>query len=395
MFDLIQNAMSNSKGGIVEATFDVTYGYPTTFYIDYDINSVNDEEYYSITHFSPYNVWKQTYLDNYNKWQTTVIEQASSYVYTYERLCFCTPESLGPFEVIVENVDAGVATQVTNLATDSVLDNTIWKIPTINELFTTIGEALLIEGDSNSYETNMGLPAYSVSVEYDKDYGYPRNIAIDYVELIADEEYYGYASNLILVMEATTTDGGNGDGGATVTSTDPPTTSSPTKSPTTSSPTESPNVAVTGSPTTMAPSTTTSAPIVITATSQPTTESPQTTTTEPPSSMPTGGMMVESPTTTPPTSDSMTSSSANSTESPTESNMTFAPTNSSSPSASPTFTPSPTLTSSPTTNSSVSSDGSNLTSSAPSLSYNKVLGMKCTGIGLVFIVAAVHALLLL
>merc|ERR1712187_81012 len=49
--------------------------------------------------------------------------------------------------------------------------------PTLDKLFTIIQDAI-------------NANAFRVSVEYDEEHGYPTSIAIDYDEMIADEEFF-------------------------------------------------------------------------------------------------------------------------------------------------------------------------------------------------------------
>lgn len=85
-----------------------------------------------------------------------------------ERSCFCTPESLGPFGVRVENgrVAFAVADGQT-VPTDRVLS--------IEDLFDLL-------------ETAYREEAHLVAVEYDPVFGFPSEVYIDYDENMSNEE---------------------------------------------------------------------------------------------------------------------------------------------------------------------------------------------------------------
>ena len=209
VFDLIQDAIDTNAVSI-DVTFDEMYGYPADVVIDYD-DMIADEEYYlTIDAFSPYSAWLDDYNTHKQTWENNMKVMATAdgstsdngggsrmaYEYTYTRICFCQEEFLGPFNVKVD--ENGVVTEVTNIGDhekNMVVDttgNTMWNVPTITEVFETIENALL--------PSDGELPAFSLDVVYDKKYGFPQDIYIDFDERIADEEFGAIISNVKLIV---------------------------------------------------------------------------------------------------------------------------------------------------------------------------------------------------
>lgn len=96
-----------------------------------------------------------------------------SYEYVLERLCFCPPESRGPYLVRVED---GEVAAVLDPATGEPVDpeDDRW-IVSLDGLFDVIVDAL--ERD-----------AHELRVEYDPELGFPAEIFIDYRKQVIDEE---------------------------------------------------------------------------------------------------------------------------------------------------------------------------------------------------------------
>ena len=90
-----------------------------------------------------------------------------AYRYQIQYSCFCPPEAMGPFTVLVRNgTEATSEEAVPEFVT----------LPTIEELFVIIEEA-------------YAQDASTVEVTYEERLGYPLAIFIDYDEMMADEEY--------------------------------------------------------------------------------------------------------------------------------------------------------------------------------------------------------------
>ncbi|MEM6327145.1 MAG: DUF6174 domain-containing protein [Bacteroidota bacterium] len=91
-----------------------------------------------------------------------------TYTMTLSRACFCLPESLGPFEVRVEN--GAIVSAMRDGQPVPASD-----VLTVDALFDLLEDA---------YDEG----AHSVRAEYDAALGFPLSVSIDYDEDIADEE---------------------------------------------------------------------------------------------------------------------------------------------------------------------------------------------------------------
>lgn len=96
----------------------------------------------------------------------------TNYRYTITRSCECTPESTGPVTVEVRN----------GLVVDRRYQSGAAVSPQYSEIFTTV------PGLFDIIEEAVALPAASLSVRYNEDYGYPESIAIDWVAGAVDDE---------------------------------------------------------------------------------------------------------------------------------------------------------------------------------------------------------------
>lgn len=114
------------------------------------------------------------FLVNKNKWEALNI---NSYSFTLQISCFCTEETLLPKNVKVVN------NKIT-LVNETPFDHQDhWGVMTITQFFDEIENA-----------EREGV--FMLSVEYDKDKGFPTSIYIDREEMIADEEIGYTVTNL-------------------------------------------------------------------------------------------------------------------------------------------------------------------------------------------------------
>ncbi|MFM7839411.1 MAG: DUF6174 domain-containing protein [Chitinophagaceae bacterium] len=93
----------------------------------------------------------------------------SSYSYTFKRYCFCTPEGVGPFQIVVLQ---GKIVTVNGQPYDSGGTNQLF---TIDQLFESVDQYL----DSRPYYSR---------VIYNNQYGFPEDVYIDFNKDVADEE---------------------------------------------------------------------------------------------------------------------------------------------------------------------------------------------------------------
>ena len=96
----------------------------------------------------------------------------ADYTYTLERGCFCLPQVTTP--VIVEVRGGVVLSRRYATSGDAVDPQLAAFFPTIDGLFTEIEDA--------------ARRADHLDAEYDRTYGYPRHVYIDYTSKGADDE---------------------------------------------------------------------------------------------------------------------------------------------------------------------------------------------------------------
>lgn len=135
---------------------------------------------------------KQQNLDtNEAKWDTLIGGDTScGYVMKFRRICFCPPEYLGPFQVVVNSTEE-VASAIYLNSTTSAGDlagtpadpDDTWLI-TIEDAFDTVQEAI-------------NQNAHRVDVTYHPTMGYPSAVSIDYDVMIADEEVYFWIEDVV------------------------------------------------------------------------------------------------------------------------------------------------------------------------------------------------------
>jgi len=127
-----------------------------------------------------YKAIHQAWQNAKQKWQKV---NASHYIYTLQRSCFCPPESRKPMRIRVNNNKI----KLVLLVPENIEKPTNFTgAKTVDELFTLIEQA-------------MQRKAASIKVSYDPRFGYPSNITIDYDKRMADEEVYYKASGMRLL----------------------------------------------------------------------------------------------------------------------------------------------------------------------------------------------------
>ena len=185
LFAVIQSAIDDNADTI-QTEYDRNYGHPTYVYIDYSDDDGSDPKYsFRIETLIDLRVTesRQTELDTHRAlWDS---HRAIDYDYYYRRSCFCMEDYTRKFEVQVRNdtVDAAFVAEDGTAAPDDLLEN--W-LPTIDGIFDQIQSAI-------------GGSAYSMTIRYNETYGYPMSVSVDYNQMMADEELYVSASDLIIL----------------------------------------------------------------------------------------------------------------------------------------------------------------------------------------------------
>ncbi|MDJ0599268.1 MAG: DUF6174 domain-containing protein [Crocosphaera sp.] len=118
----------------------------------------------------------QELKENRQLWRS---QQLKNYQYIYQQQCFCTPPSNIPLKVSIRN---DKITQVVNLNNDQLITDLTFP-QTIDQLFNIIKDA--IKGNADE-----------ILITYDKTFGYPTRVAIDYQKILADEEITYTVENL-------------------------------------------------------------------------------------------------------------------------------------------------------------------------------------------------------
>ena len=117
-------------------------------------------------------------------WRNWQLNGGANYSYVQQRLCFCTTDATAAVRISVRN---GLVTERRRVDDNTLVLTQLASIwGTVDDLFHLIDEAL------NAH-------AASLLVTYDRQYGYPTHIAIDYSTAMADEEITITASGLVLL----------------------------------------------------------------------------------------------------------------------------------------------------------------------------------------------------
>jgi hypothetical protein len=111
--------------------------------------------------------------------QRWVAAGVHDYVYDYQRLCFCAPESTQPVRITVRQ-DAVVA--VVRQSDGQPVDAK-YGWPRVDALFDDI-------------QGRLDQHVARIDVDYDATFGYPRSIVVDVAAMAADDEYSHTAANL-------------------------------------------------------------------------------------------------------------------------------------------------------------------------------------------------------
>jgi hypothetical protein len=113
---------------------------------------------------------------NQSKWQDANI---THYSFELSVSCFCLFRSQMPLTIEVQDGEIVSMIDVNGEAfpMDDPMSELVMKHSTIDRLFSELGSAPVQEADH-------------LTVSYDSTYGFPVEVAIDYIELAADDELY-------------------------------------------------------------------------------------------------------------------------------------------------------------------------------------------------------------
>ena len=122
---------------------------------------------------------QQQLNDSKTKWAS---KNMKDYQYTFNWICFCTPDYNKPVVISVRN---GVLSAVKYADGSGPVDKTKYpNFRTIDGLFEFLQDAI-------------NRKAYRITVSYDAKLGYPTSASIDYDQRIADEEKSFKAEGLV------------------------------------------------------------------------------------------------------------------------------------------------------------------------------------------------------
>lgn len=122
---------------------------------------------------------QQLVKTNQAKWNK-FLESTSCGAYTmkFARNCFCAPDWRGPYQVVV-NSTGGIASAVFMFGSDQYAGKPV-KVPA--------GKVLTVKDVFNEIKRALNQKVDGLEVTYDEDWGYPKEVFIDWLELAVDEE---------------------------------------------------------------------------------------------------------------------------------------------------------------------------------------------------------------
>jgi len=137
---------------------------------------------------SPADRWQDALDAAVARWDSLGI---SDYNYRYRRSCFCLPPYTQWMSLEVRDAAFSAGYYLNGTAIPADVEG---SVPTVGDMFAIIQDA--INGQSWTDE-----PVATMEVAYHPHYGYPRDVHIDYTEMVADEEVTWKAKELEVVCE--------------------------------------------------------------------------------------------------------------------------------------------------------------------------------------------------
>ena len=128
-----------------------------------------------------YDLYTQQQLvkTNQAKWNAFLNSTScGAYTMKFGRSCFCLPDWRGPYQVVV-NSTGGIASAVYMYGSEEYAGKPV-KLPS--------GKVLTVKDVFSEIKRALNMKADNLNVTYDKDWGYPKDVLIDWEVLAADEE---------------------------------------------------------------------------------------------------------------------------------------------------------------------------------------------------------------
>ena len=122
---------------------------------------------------------QQLVKTNQVKWNNFLNSTScGAYTMKFGRSCFCLPDWRGPYQVVV-NSTGGIASAVYMYGSEEYAGKPV-KLPS--------GKVLTVKDVFSEIKRALNMKADNLNVTYDKDWGYPKDVLIDWEVLAADEE---------------------------------------------------------------------------------------------------------------------------------------------------------------------------------------------------------------
>lgn len=132
---------------------------------------------------SNYNLQVETQLvkTNQAKWNAYLNStNCGAYTMKFARDCFCPPDWRGPYQAIVNSTGQIASAFYLFNSDNQDLSGKPIKVPT--------GKVLSVKDVFNEIKRALNQKVDGLEVTYHEDWGYPKEVFIDWDELIADEE---------------------------------------------------------------------------------------------------------------------------------------------------------------------------------------------------------------
>jgi len=181
LFAEVQEAIDGDPDSII-VTYDAEYGYPRQIYIDWRVETADEETAYEASDL----VSKPLLAELNRRRGQWASHRINIYEYEFQNACYCEAEIVQPTIITVDNGQVTALRRVEDGVAFEPYEGAPY--PTITELFDTVESGL--------------KTADSVEVQYDVQRGFPTQIYIDWDAGMADEETRYFASNIVILLQA-------------------------------------------------------------------------------------------------------------------------------------------------------------------------------------------------